>query len=341
MYRVAIAAIVAAVCLSGCKDPARQNLNGTGSTFVQPVMKKWAEEYQKSKGQPLHYEPVGSSAGVRRLATGLFDFACTDAALDAGQRSAAAKKGEVLYIPLVLGAVVPAYNLPDITEPVTLSGPVLAEIFRGKITNWNDDALRELNRGITLPDMPIAVLHRSEGSGTTYIWTDYLAKVSPEWKDKPGVGMTVKWPLGKGRPGNAGVADSIKKTPGALGYVQFDYALREGLGVAQVKNRSGATVKASAASVTAAVKSSLADIPADLRFSATDADGADAYPIAGAVWAIVYVNQPAGRGKPLADFLRWDTHEGQDFVEELHYARLPSELVERIDKKLDQIAAGP
>jgi len=342
MYRIVIAAIVAAVLVPGCEERNGQKLNGTGSTFVQPIMSKWAEEYGKAKRGQIVYEGIGSSAGVQRLSSGVFDFACTDAPLNEAQQAQVTKGGgDFLYIPLVLGAVVPAYNLPGFKEPITFSGPVLADIFLGKIGRWNDKALQELNSGVTLPDMPIAVVHRSDGSGTTYIWTDYLAKVSPEWKSKAGGGMSVKWPAGTGKAGNFGVADHIKSTSGAVGYVQLDYALRDSIGVGLVKNRAGTAVKADASSVTAAAKSSLAEIPADLRFSLTDAAGTESYPIAGTVWAIVYVKQPAGKGKPLADFLRWATHEGQEVAEGLHYARLPSELVERIDKKLEQIAGGP
>jgi phosphate ABC transporter phosphate-binding protein len=340
MNRFVIGAVLASVVLSGCNDPAGQKLNGTGSTFVQPIMNKWAEEYQKANRGIVNYEPIGSSAGVQRMATGLFDFACTDSPLNDAQLASLKGTGDIVFVPLVLGAVVPAYNLPGLKEPLTFSGPVLADIFLGKITRWDDKALQELNPNVTLPETPIAVLHRSDGSGTTFIWTDYLSKVSPDWRSKVGPGMTVAWPAGKGKAGNGGVAELVKSTPGGIGYLQLDYALKNNLNIGQVKNRSGASVKATVASVTAAAKSSVAEIPADLRFSITDAPGPDAYPVSGAVWAIAPINQSGGKGKPLADFLRWATHDGQEFVEGLHFARLPSELVERIDKKLDQIAGG-
>jgi phosphate transport system substrate-binding protein len=237
--------------------------------------------------------------------------------------------------------VVPAYHLSGFKEPITFSGPVLADIYLGKVAKWDDPALQKLNPGVTLPNTPITVVHRSEGSGTAFIWTDYLGKVSPAWKSKPGVGMSVQWPVGVGKAGNAGVAEAIKRTDGAIGYVQLDYAIQDKLAIGLVKNRAGMVVKADHASVTAAARSSLANIPADLRFSMTDAAAADAYPIAGTVWAIVYVKQPAANGKALADFLRWATHEGQASAEKLHYAPLPAELVERVDRKLDQLAAGP
>lgn len=338
MNRFAVGALFAAVVLSGCDSRGGQKLNGTGSTFVQPVMGKWAEEYQKANRGQINYEAIGSGVGVQRLATGLFDFSCTDAPLNEAQR--ATLKGEIVYIPLVLGAVVPAYNLPGIKEPITFSGPVLADIFLGKITRWNDTALQELNPGVTLPEMPITVVFRSDGSGTSYIWSDYLSKVSPAWRSNIGVSMTLKLPAGKGKAGSAGVAELVKNTPGAICYVQLNQASNSSLNIGQVKNRSGAAVKATVASVTAAAKNSLSEIPADLRFSLTDAPGPEAYPISGAVWAIVPVPQPGDKGKALADFLRWATHEGQEFAEGLEFARLPSELVERIDKKLDQIAGG-
>jgi phosphate transport system substrate-binding protein len=340
MKRVTIGAVFAAIVLSGCDDRAGQKINGTGSTFVQPVMSKWAEEYQKAKGSQVNYEAIGSAVGVQRLASGLFDFSCTDAPLNDAQLATLKGNGEIVYVPLVLGAVVPAYNLPGLKEPITFSGPVLADIFLGKITRWNDKGLQDLNPGVTLPETPIAVVHRSDGSGTTFIWTDYLSKVNPEWRSNVGVGMSIKWPAGVGKAGNGGVAELVKNTPGGIGYVQLDYASRNNLNVGLVKNRSGTGVKANAASVTAAAKSSLSDIPADLRFSLTDAPGADAYPLSGAVWAIVPVKTANGKGKALADFLRWATHEGQEFAEGQHFARLPVELVEKIDKKLDQIAGG-
>jgi phosphate transport system substrate-binding protein len=305
-------------------------------------MSRWTEEYRKAKCGEVNYEAIGSSAGVKRLATGVFDFACTDAPLSEPQLAAVNQAGgDILYIPLILGAVVPAYNVPGFEEPLTFSGAVLADIFLGKITHWNDKALQDLNSAVTLPDLPITVVHRSDGSGTTYIWTDYLTKVSAAWRRGAGVGMSVKWPAGSGRPGNAGVAEMVKSTPGAIGYVQLGYALRDRISVGLVRNRAGTAVRATSSSVTAAAKSSLAEIPADLHFSLTDPAGADAYPISGTVWAIVYARPRTSTGKALADFLRWATHDGQGFAEGLHYARLPDELVGRIDKKLDKIAGMP
>jgi phosphate transport system substrate-binding protein len=340
MYRIVIGAIIVAA-VSGCDAGQGHKLNGTGSTSVQPIMSRWAEEYQKAKGGSLHYEAIGSSAGLHRLATGVFDFACTDAPLNEAQRAAVTSNGgDVFYIPLVLGGVVPVYHLPGLKGPLIFSGPVLADIFLGKITRWNNEALRQLNPDATLPDTPMAVVHRSDGSGTTYLWTDYLAKVSPEWKKKVDVGMSVAWPVGSGAAGSAGVAQRVKETPGALSYLQLNFATRLSIAVGLVKNRAGAPVTADAPSV-AAARSALAEILPNQPLPLTDAPGDNAYPISGAVWAVVYVKQPAGKGKALADFLHWAVHEGQEFAEGLHYARLPGELVGRIDAKLDNILRGP
>src|SRR5262249_7525313 len=245
--------------------------------------------------------------------------------------------GEIIHISLVMGAVWPAYNLADVKSAVTLTGPVLAGIFLGEITKWNDTAIQALNPDIALPDKDIAVVHRNDASGTTYIWSEYLAKSSPQWKEKVGVGTSLIWPAGAGQTGNEGVANQIERTPGSIGYVQLNYALQRDIPFAPVKNRSGVSVKASLESVTAAAKSALSEIPEDLRYSITDAPGEDAYPISGTVWAVLYVKQPKEKGRAVVDFLRWATHEGQEYAAELHYARLPQGLVERLDKKLDQI----
>jgi phosphate transport system substrate-binding protein len=268
----------------------------------------------------------------------LFDFACTDAPMTQEQLAKAGRSGgEIVHIPLVMGAVVPAYNLADVKDALTLNGPVLAGIFLGDITKWNDTTIQALNPGVALPDRGITVVHRDDASGTTYIWSDYLAKSSPRWKEKVGVGASLDWPTGVGQTGNEGVAAQIEHTPGSIGYVLLNYALQKNLLFARVKNRNGVSVKASLETVTAAAKSALSDIPEDLRYSITDAPGEDAYPISGTVWAILHVKQPGEKGRAVVDFLRWVTHEGQEYAAELHYARLPQRLVERLNNKLDQI----
>jgi phosphate ABC transporter phosphate-binding protein len=327
-----------AVLSPGCGTRAQPKINGTGSTFVAPMMKKWASEYDQAKSVKVDYESIGSALGVKRLGTGLFDFACTDAPLTNEQFAKARQSGgEIVHIPLVMGAVVPAYNLAEIKDAISLTGPVLAGIFLGEITKWNDKAIQELNPGVALPDRDIAVVHRDDASGTTYIWSDYLAKSSLRWKEKVGVGTSLDWSAGTGQTGNEGVAAQIARTPGSIGYVQLNYALQRNIRFARVINRSGVSVKANLESVTAAAKSALSDIPDDLWYSITDAPGEDAYPISGTVWAILYVKQGGEKGRAVVDFLRWATHEGQEYAAELYYARLPQGLVERLTKKLDQI----
>jgi phosphate transport system substrate-binding protein len=325
--------------LPGCGERSVQKVNGTGSTFIGPVMSKWAGEYEKTRGVQVVYEAVGSAAGVQRLTAGVFDFACTDAPLTEKQLEQAREVGgEVLHVPLVAGAVVVAYNLEGVTGPLTLSGPVLANIYLGKITHWNDKAIRDLNPKANLPATEIGVVHRAAGSGTTYIWTDYLAKVSPEWASRAGAGLSVKWPAGVGRDGNQGVADHVKQTPGSVGYLELTYALQKDLPFALVKNREGMAVKPGPESVTAAVQEMLSAIPDDFRTAITNAPGKESYPISGFTWAVIFRKQKPARAKALVDFMRWVTHEGQGYAAELHYAPLPRELVERLDRKLDEVA---
>jgi phosphate transport system substrate-binding protein len=248
--------------------------------------------------------------------------------------------GEVIHVPLALGAVVPTYNLPGLREPLRFTGPLLASIYLGKVKRWNEQVIALNNPGQALPDLPITVVHRSEGSGTTFIWTDYLAKASAEWRDKVGVGTTVKWPLGLAGKGNDGVATAVTRTIGTIGYVEMTYALAENLPAGHVKNREGVYVAPSLDSVTAAAEQSLLKIPDDLRFTLTDASGQAPYPIAGSVWAVLYVKQPPDKARELVRFFRWTTHEGQTHMRQLCYAPLPGTLVERIDAKLRQLSGG-
>lgn len=326
---------ISATSLVGCSSPPPpQSLSGTGSTFIAPIMKKWEGDYA-SKGK-FTYEAVGSTIGLQRLDSGAFDFVCSDEPMTDDQIEKVKKaRGEVVHIPLVLGAVVPAYNL-DIDTPLTFSGPVLADIYLGKITRWDDMALAELNPGVKLPEnKEITVLHRTEGGGTSYVWTDYLAKVSPEWKSKVGVGAKVEWPTGVGAIGNEALAARLKKTPGGISYMPLTYAIQNGEKTGLVKNKAGAAIKPSLESVTAAASGAVASMPDDLRFSLTDPPGADAYPICATTWAIVF-KQPT-KPKELTEFLRWTTHEGQDQLAPLSYARLPAGLVARIDQKIAQL----
>jgi phosphate ABC transporter phosphate-binding protein len=329
---------------SGCSsnnDSAKsQSLSAGGATFINPMMAKWAHEYFKEKAIRVGYNPTGSGAGIAQMIEKTIDFGCSDAPMNEEQlKKAKDTRGEVVHIPLAMGAVVPAYNLVELEDkPVLFTGEVLAEIYLGKIKKWDDARLQALQEpGVTLPAKDIVVVHRSDGSGTTYIWADYLSKMSKEWKKEPGKGTTLKWPAGVGQKGNDGVTDHVKQTPGAIGYIELIYAIQNGVKYGRVKNQDGNFVLADLKSVTAAAAASLKEIPDNLCYSLTDAPGNDSYPIAGTNWAILYVDPPSGKGKGIYDYLWWVTHDGQNLCEPLHYARLPSELVTRIEKQLARV----
>lgn len=318
----------------GCGSSVKR-LSGAGSSFVYPMMTKWTSEYNKAKGVQVNYNSIGSGGGIRQMTSKTVNFGCTDAPLNEEQLEKAKEVGgEVVHIPLIMGAAVPVYNLPDVKGQLKFSGPVLADIFLGNIKKWNDKALKELNPDAGLPDKEIVVVHRSDGSGTTYIWADYLAKVSPAWKKKVGVATSLNWPVGIGQKGTEGIAGQVKRSPGSIGYVELIYALQNKIQYGKVKNKEGNFVDASLESVTAAAAASLEDIPDDLRYSLTNAPGKGSYPICGTTWAVAYVNQPADKGALVREFLHWVTHEGQEYTAALHYARLPQSLVERVEKKI-------
>jgi phosphate transport system substrate-binding protein len=316
-------------------------LNGAGATFIFPLMSKWVAEYEKAKGVQVNYQSIGSGGGIQQMTAQTVDFGCSDAPMNDEQlKKAKESAGEVVHIPLAMGAAVAAYNLDAVKEPLVFDGTVLADIFLGKITKWNDPALKKLNPDAPLPDMDIAVVHRSDGSGTTYIWVDYLCKVNDEWAKKVGRGTSVNWPVGVGMKGNEGVSGQVARTAGSIGYIELIYALQNKIAFGVVKNREGVPIKASLESVTAAAAASLDKIPDDLRYSLTNALGKDSYPISGTNWGLIYVNQPKDKGKAVVDFLRWCTHEGQEFCAGLHYAKLPKVLVERLEKKLESVKVG-
>jgi phosphate transport system substrate-binding protein len=323
--------------LAGCGAKVNR-LTGGGSSFVAPMMKKWSSEYAKAKGIEVDYTSSGSGNGVSQMIDKKNDFGCTDAPMNEEQLAkASAAGGEVIHVPLVMGGVVPIYNL-DLDQQLKFTGPILADIFLGKITRWNDPALAKLNEGVNLPNLPIAVVHRSDASGTSYIFTDYLSKISKEWKNKVGASTEPKWPVGAGAPKNPGVAQLVSSTKGTLGYVELIYALENPAlkkGIGSVQNKAGAFVTAELDTVTAAA-AGLKDIPDDLRFSMTDAEGKDSYPISGTVWMVLYIKQ-GDKAQAMKDLIRWLTHDGQEFAKGLHYARLPEALVQRIDKKIEMI----
>jgi phosphate transport system substrate-binding protein len=336
---VAAAMILTAAGCGGGKQ--EQRLNGGGSSFVYPIMSKWASEYQKINGVKVNYQSIGSGGGIRQMIAKTFDFGCSDAPMNEEQMTEAKNSGgQVVHIPLVMGAVVPIYNLEGIQAPLRFSGPVLADIYLERIKKWNDPELAKLNPGVELPDKDILTVHRSDSSGTTYIWVEYLSKISPAWKERIGVGTSVNWPGGIGAKGNESVAGRVSQSPGGIGYVELIYALQNEIKFGVVQNQEGEFVKPSLESVTAVARGALSNIPEDLRYSLTNAPGKDSYPISGTVWAVIYVNQPPGKGQAVVDFLRWVTHDGQSYAKDLDYARLPEELVQRVEKKLDQVQVG-
>jgi phosphate transport system substrate-binding protein len=315
-----------------------QALTGSGATFVAPLMSKWSRDYKKAKNIEIDYVAVGSGRGIQQFIEKETDFAFIDAPMKDEQLKAAKDKGgDVLHIPLVLGGVVAAYNLEGLKEPLRLTGPILAEIFMGKITKWNDAAIKELNPGVELPDVKIEVCQRVDVNRTTAMFTEFLAKISKDWKEQIGSGTQVRWPVGVSYQGTEGLAEAIAKTPGAIGYVDLLYALKYKMTVARIKNQDGVFVLPSLEGVTAAAEDALPDLPDDLRFSVTNVPGKDAYPISGATWVVVYAKQKGERGRHLVDFLSWATHDGQESLADLHYARLPKGLVKKVEKKLMQI----
>ncbi len=331
--------MVVVLVVVGCWGSGTTNprLDGAGSTFVDPMMQAWSAAYKKEKKVEVNYQAKGSGAGINMMTEREVDFGCSDAPLNDEQLAkATAAGGDVVHIPLCMGAIVPAYNLPGITD-LTFDGRVLMDIYLGKIKHWNDKALAKLNPDVKLPDKEIAVAFRSDSSGSTYILTDYFTKIDKEaWT--PGRSTAIKFPIGTGNKGTDAVAGFVKGNEGAIGYVELIYALTNKITYAKMINREGKGIKADMKSVTAAAAG--ADIPDDLRYSITNAPGEDAYPIAGTVWALVYVKQPAEKAKPLTDFLTWVTHDGQKLCETLHYAALPPVLVKKIEAKLAKIQAS-
>jgi len=318
---------------------ASVGLTGAGSTFVKPLMDKWSSEYPKSHpGFRLNYQGIGSGGGIKQISERTVDFGATDGPMTDDQLKKAS--GEILHIPVTMGAVVPIYNLPQVKKSLVFSGPVLADLFLGKINKWNDPRLVELNPDAGLPDEPVTIVHRSDGSGTTYIFTDYLAKVSKDWAGGPGKATTVNWPVGRGAKGNDGVAGDVKQNQGSLGYVELIYAANNNITYGDVQNAAGKPVHASEQSVSAAA-GALKTIPPDLRVSITNVEGDNAYPISGFVWVLVYKEQSdAAKGQATVDFLWWATHEGQAMAAPMHYAPLPAEFIPLVEGKLSSVTAG-
>lgn len=312
--------------------PIVKPLRAGGSSFIAPLMNQWARLYERERGVPINYESIGSGSGVKGLIDGTFDFACSDAFLSNEQLATFRAKGETIaHIPLVMGAVTPTYNLPARFADLKLTGPVLAEIYLGRVTRWNAPAIGIHNPGVSLPDLPIRPIYRSDSSGTTFIFTDYLSKVSSQWRDQLGRSNTMKWPVGEPAKGNDGVADAVSRINGSIGYVELSYALGNNLPITLVKNREGEFLKASLESVTAAAESSLKTIPDDFRYSLTDADGKESYPIVGTTWALVRTTGTTPTRSEVVPFLEWATHDGQRHARPLRFATLSDSLILRID----------
>jgi phosphate transport system substrate-binding protein len=314
---------------------AQTTLNGAGATFPYPMYSKWFSEYHKAHSDvEINYQSIGSGGGIRQVLAGTVDFGASDGPMSDEQLGQA--KSKILHVPTVIGAVVPAYNIPGITAEIKFTPEALAGIFLGKITTWNDAAISSANPGIKLPGDPIIVIHRSDGSGTTYIWTDYLSKVSPDWQTRVGKATSVKWPVGLGGKGNEGVAGMIRQMQGSIGYIELIYAVQNKIPYGEVKNAAGNFVKASLESVTAAA-GSVKSMPADFRVSITNAPGKDSYPISSFTWLLIPAqSKDPAKGKILADFLNWMVNDGQKMTSDLSYAPLPANVVEKVKAEIKQ-----
>jgi len=316
-------------------------INGAGATFPYPIYSKWFDVYHQKNGNiQFNYQSVGSGAGIKQVTEGTVDFGATDGPMNDEQLKAFQEKrgSGILHFPTVLGAVVPTYNVPGVSGALNFTPDALAGIFLGKITKWNDPAIGGANKGVNLPANDIIVVHRSDGSGTTYCWTDYLSKVSDEWKSKASKGTSVNWPVGLGGKGNEGVTGLIKQTPNSIGYVELIYAAQNNIPYGSVKNSAGSFVKADLKSVSEAAAGTAKDMPDDFRVSITNAPGKTAYPISTFTWLLIPEKfQDGGKRDAIKGFLQWMLAEGQDSVEALSYAKLPKEVVEKEKKAIDKV----
>jgi len=318
------------------------DLTGAGASFPYPIYAKWFADYAAKTGVKINYANLGSGAGIRQLSEQTVDFGASDAPMS-DDEMAKAKGGPIVHVPTVLGAVVITYNLPTVTTPLQLTGPVIADIFLGKITKWNDPRIASLNPNAGLPGRDIQVVHRSDGSGTTFIFSDYLTAVSSEWKAGPGKGKDLKWPVGLGGNQNPGVAGTVKQTPGSIGYVELAYARQNRLPTASIQNADGKFVAPSIEAITAAAAGVAAKLPAntDYRISIVNAPGASSYPISSFTWLLIYKNQTdAAKAKKLADFLRWALRDGEAQASALDYAPLPSAMVGQLDAIVNALSSA-
>jgi phosphate transport system substrate-binding protein len=316
-------------------------INGAGATFPYPIYSKWFAEYHKANGAiEINYLSVGSGAGIKQVTDGTVDFGATDGPMNDDQLKAYRDKhgAPILHFPTVLGAAVPTYNIPGVTTSLNFTPDALAGIFLGRISKWNDPAIANANKGVNLPANDIIVIHRSEGSGTTYIWTDYLSKVSTDWKDKVGKGTAVNWPVGLGGKGNEGVTGLIKQTPNAIGYVELIYAVQNKIPYGAVRNAAGEFVRADLAGVSAAAAAASKTMPEDFRVSITNAPGKGVYPISSFTWLLIPGKfSDATKRDAIKGFVTWMLADGQNYAETLSYAKLPKEVVDRELKAISKI----
>lgn len=342
-------ALVGTACTGGGDGSADSastsgvDLTGAGATFPQPIYNKWFHDYAAATGVQINYQSIGSGGGIRQFSEGTVDFGASDGPMSDEEMSRT-RHGPVLHFPTVLGAVVMTYNLAAVTQPLRLTGEVIGDIYMKKITKWNDSRIAALNPSLTLPATDIIVVHRSDGSGTTYVFTDYLSSASPAWAQSaggPGRGKEVNWPVGLGGQGNEGVSGQVKQTPGSIGYVELAYATQNQLPTAHIKNKVGEFVAPTIASISAASEGVIAALPADTdyRVSIVNGPGAGAYPISSFTWLLVYQTPPdAAKARKLVEFMRWMYTTGQESAAALDYAPLPAALAQRLTERLGTIA---
>ena len=333
MRKLVLGVVCALLTLSAF---GQTTINGAGATFPYPMYSKWFSEYGKVHSDvQINYQSIGSGGGIRQVTAGTVDFGASDMPMTDKQLQDA--KTKILNIPTVLGADVPAYNIPGVTEDVKFTPEALAGIFLGKVSKWNDKAITSVNPGVNFPDRDIIVVHRSDGSGTTFIWTDYLSKVSAEWKSQVGADTSVKWPVGLGQKGNEGVSGTIRQMPGSIGYVELIYAIQNKIPFGSVRNSAGNFVKASLEAVSAAAASA-PKMPADFRVSITNAPGKDAYPISSFTWLLIPAqSKDVSKGKILHDFLSWMATDGQQMTAALAYAPLPDNVAAKVKEAIKQV----
>jgi phosphate transport system substrate-binding protein len=339
MLVLALTIIGVAIACNGGDGGGTVKLQGAGATYPNPLYQKWISEYGKlNPNIRIDYQSIGSGGGQKQIRERTVDFGASDSFVSDQDLK---NVPDLLHVPMVLGAVVITYNLPGLSQPLRFSPDVAADIFLGKIKKWDDARIKADNPGVSLPAADITVVHRSDGSGTTGVWVDYLSKISAEWKEKVGAGVSVNWPVGIGGKGNEGVTGQVKQTPNTIGYVELIYALQNNLPVALIKNRSGNFIPASLESVTAAADGALQNTPDDLRVSITDSPGPNAYPVSSYTYILVYKEQTdAAKGKALVDYLWWCIHDGEKFTGDLKYAPLPDEIVKRAEAKINSITSG-